>query len=494
MKISKLIYITVFLGMLIQFSFGQGIRVKPGTNITINNSTTLKMIDGDNLTILDNQTYSPSLLEKGNLIFSGGGELEVQQYLEKYEWHIVSAPVNGETINTYMNMFLYSYDEPTNVFTNLYSPLTTPLNIGEGYHVWSVPPAVDIITFNGTSITSDINRNLTVTDATDNSGWNLLGNPFPCVLDWNGDADWLLNNVGSTVYLFDAAAGNYKTWNFNLGGIGTNGKTNGYIASTQGFWVRTNDTIGSQPSYSLTLPASQRVASPTTEFYKNSPILTDMLRLQVRSEEYSDELIVGYNPASTKGFDNDLDAYKLFMDTKSLKLFSVTSEIKQAVNFLPSIEGNEVIPVSFMAAKDGSFKIAAKGIESFSSDLPIYLEDKLEDIYINLRINPEYSFNATTSDISERFNIHFAAPIGINEQDISPMESIQIYSWEKSVYVNIPFEISGYIEVYDLLGKLLIQDRALEGNNIISLKNVTGNYIVRIIGSKGLKTKKINIR
>lgn len=493
MKIVKPIY-TIVLLALIQISFGQGIKVKPGTNITINNSTTLKIGDGDNLTILDDQIYSPSLLEKGNLIFSGGGNLEVQQYLEKNEWHIVSSPVSDETISVYLNMFLYSYDEPTNVFDNLYYPVTTPLHAGEGYHVWSVATSPDIVTFNGSSSKSDVIQNLTVTDATNNSGWNLLGNPFPCVLDWNGDASWALNNVASTVYLFDAGAGNYKTWNFNFGGIGTNGKTNGYIAATQGFWVRTSDTIGSQSSYSLTLPASQRVASPTTAFYKENQIIENMLRLNVQSDDYSDELIIGFDPNSTAGFDNYFDAYKLSTEVSSIKIFSVSNDINQAVNYLPNIENNEIVPVSFIAGADGTFSINAKGIESFPVGIPIYLEDKQDNVFINLRLIPEYSFTGSALDNQERFNIHFAAPIGIDEQDISPMGSIHIYSWEKSVFVNIPFQFNGMIEVYDLLGKRIIQKKAEIGNNEISLFNSQGYYIVKVVGNSGIKTQKVNIR
>ena len=479
---------------LIQFSIGQGIKVKPGTNVIINTNTTLKITDGDNLMIEDNQTYSPSLLERGNLAFTGGGELEVQQYLEKNEWHIISSPVSNEEISAYMDMYLYSYDEPTDVFTNLYYPITTPLNVGEGYHVWSVATSPDYVTLNGTSNNSDVNATLTVTDATNNSGWNLLGNPFPCVVDWNGDASWALNNVSSTVYLFDAAAGNYKTWNFNMGGIGTNGKTNGYIAATQGFWVRTSDTIGSQPSYSLTIPASQRVASAPTEFYKSSNIYENMLRLQVQSEIYSDELIIAFNPNATDEFDNMFDAYKLFTKAPSPKLYSISGDIKQSVNFMPSIEGHETVPVTFYAGTDGTFTMLVAGLESFPYDLPIYLQDKKDNIFLNLREKPDYSFTASIMDIQDRFVIHFANPLRIEEQYNLQMESIHIYSWEKSIFVNIPFEFNGTIEIYDILGKKIVSKKVDKGNNEILLSDSQGYYIVRVIGENGLKMQKVNIQ
>ncbi len=92
-------------------------------------------------------------------------------------------------------MYLFEYDEPTDVFTDLFDPITIPLNVGEGYFVWSPLGAANYVTLNGTSNKTDVPVTLTVTPATNKSGWNLLGNPFPCVVEWNGNASWALNNV-----------------------------------------------------------------------------------------------------------------------------------------------------------------------------------------------------------------------------------------------------------------------------------------------------------
>jgi hypothetical protein len=101
MKISRLINTAIFLLLISQLSFGQGMKVKPGTNVIINTSTTLKVAGGGDLTVLDDQTYSPSLLERGSLAFTGGGALEVQQYIEKNQWHIISSPMTSQTIAPY---------------------------------------------------------------------------------------------------------------------------------------------------------------------------------------------------------------------------------------------------------------------------------------------------------------------------------------------------------------------------------------------------------
>jgi len=495
MKTYRFLGLTIIFTLtILSLSFGQGLKVAPGTNVILESGTTLNVDDGGSFTLEDDYTYSPSLVERGNVTFTGGGDLKVQQYLENSEWHIISSPVSNEVIAAYLEMYLFSYDEPTDVFTNLFQPVSTPLNVGEGYYVWSVASSPDDVILNGTSNKSDVNIALTVTASTNNSGWNLLGNPFPCVVNWNGHTDWNLNNVDPTVYLFDAGgSGNYATWNYSSG-TGTNGKTNGYIAATQGFWVRTSDTLGSQPSYSLTLPASQRVASATTEFYKDSQITENMLRLKVQSENYSDECIIAYNPDATDGFDNHFDAYKLFSKVPSPKLYSVWGNIKQAVNFMPTVEEHETVPVGFYAGTDGAFTINVTGMESFPDDLPIYLEDKKDDIFQNLREDKEYTFAGTIMDDQDRFIIHFANPLGIDETENLQMEAIHIYSWQKSVFVNIPFKFNGTIEIYDFLGRKITFAKALEGFNKISLSDSDGYYIVRVIGQDGLISQKVNIQ
>ncbi len=491
MKISRLINTAIFLLLISQLSFGQGMKVKPGTNVIINTSTTLKVAGGGDLTVQDDQTYSPSLLERGSLAFAGGGELEVQQYIEKNQWHIISSPMTSQTIAPYTDMYIYSYDETTNSFQNLYQ-LTDPLNVGEGYFAWPVAGNSDIVKFNGTANKSDVNVTLSVTPSTDNSGWNLIGNPFPCVVDWNGDASWNLNYVSSTLYLYDYAAGNYKTWNFN-GNIGTNGKTNGYIAATQGFWVRTSDTLGSQSSYSLTIPQSQRVASPSTEFYKNGSIEDNILRLAVNNDTYSDECIIAFNMEATDGFDNDFDAYKLLTKVPSPKLFTVNGNTKQAVNFMASAENHETVPVGFFAGNDDSFTLIASGMDNFPADLPVYLEDKKDKVFLNLRENAEYTFTSTIFDDQDRFVIHFASPLGIDDPFMI-MESIRIYSWQNSVIVDAPSGFSGTIEIYDLPGKMIASSQIFEGKNNITINAAKGYYVARVVGADGIKTRKVYVQ
>ncbi len=357
---AKMKHYLIVCSLLIFFgeSFGQGgITVSTGTDVTVETGTTLDIGSG-NLLLKDDLSTSPSFLEKGSLTFSGGGQAYVEQYLSQDSWHIVSPSVSNEVNGAYMWMYMYNYTEATNTWTVMNQPTTQPLNAGQGYFIWSYstdpngtfPASPDSVVLNGLLNKADVGLALSNTDASPKSGWNLLGNPYPCAIDWN--SNWASTNVGPTVYLYDdAGTGNYQTWNWNSG-LGTNGKTNGNIAAGQGFWVRAADTTG--VATSLTVPQGERLHS-SQAFLKNS--WDNLLRLQTIGENGSDETLICFSEEASTGFDTGLDAWHIMGNDDAPSLYSVLGNDSYAVNFLPSIEEMQAVPVSFMALQEGSYTI-----------------------------------------------------------------------------------------------------------------------------------------
>jgi len=435
----------------------QGVIVSPGTNVMVKAGSTLKITNGGDLLLQDDYTNAPSFLDKGTLLITGGGDAKVEQYLEKNQWHIISTPASNENIGAYMWMFIYSWDEPSATFTPLSYPTSLPLNVGEGYHAWAYtewaphPASPDAAVMNGMLNKNDVNITLDYTPASSESGWNLIGNPFPCAIDWNGDTTWNLHNVDATVYLYDhGGSGNYATWNHNIS-MGTNGKYNGYIAATQGFWVKTNAT-----NPSITLPESQRLLSDTTEFYKESKITENILRLHVDGNKYSDECIIGFIPDASIGFDSQYDAYHLFTEMLSPDIYTMTGEILRAMDFYPSVEDQEIVPVGFQPGVKGNFTIRVTGAESFDTDIPVYIEDKKDNIFQDLRADPVYVFASNPLDEPYRFNIHFAQQKEMDENTLT--SQIHIYAFNKMIYVDIPAKLNGDITVCNLPKKKLSLD------------------------------------
>lgn len=72
------------------------------------------------------------------------------------------------------------------------------------------------------------------------SGWNLLSNPFPAVLDWDAvvaDPDFTTSNLANAIWVSEATGPYTGVYRSYINGIGANGGTR-YLSPGQGFFTR----------------------------------------------------------------------------------------------------------------------------------------------------------------------------------------------------------------------------------------------------------------
>ncbi|RLD59126.1 MAG: hypothetical protein DRJ05_06865 [Bacteroidetes bacterium] len=379
----RLLTSIILLALLTGNIFAQGgFIVHPGNDVTLGTGTTLDITDG-NLLIQDDNGNAPSFLQNGTVQFTGTGLVQVEQYLTKDKWHGISSPMGDEVNGAYMWIYLMKWLEPTNEWQDIFDPTTQPLVPGKGYFAWSnsnnnpYPATPDFVTLSGTPNYQDINPVLEVTDASIKSGWNLVGNPFPCAVDWNGDAAWNLVNLDASIWVWDPVAGNYKVWNHTSGGSLESGE----IAATQSFWVHADDTTGATAT-SMTIPASQRTHSNNI-FYKNGGNdLSNQIKLKVQGNTpENDECIIGFMEGASLGMNSAYDALYLKGNETAPSLYSMVSGSKYAMKQLPDWEQYNAVPLNFKAGIPGTYTISASWTESFPEGLPIFLEDIKENYF-----------------------------------------------------------------------------------------------------------------
>jgi hypothetical protein len=204
------------------------------------------------------------------------------------------------------------------------------------------------------------------------------------------------------------------------------------------------------------------------------------------------ETVIAFSGQTTGGFDAMYDGAFLEGKDDAPQFYTKIANEKYSVNFLPSYDDYDIVPLNFKSIKNGEYSITASNIESFPDDLPVYLEDKKDNIYQNLRENPEYIFIWEPGDDEARFNVHFANPLGTGENGLT--NKIHIYAYEKTVYVNIPFEINGDIVIYNLLGESVITEKAQTGLNKIPVYQNNNYLIVKIISGSETATGKVFIK
>ncbi len=413
----------------------------------------------------------------------------VEQHLLSERWHLVTSPVTQSTIVVYEGIYLKEWSESNSEWTYLVQPTTIPMNQYEGYSAW----ASDALT-GSTTVTFEGNlkagngafTNLTYTSAS--QGWNLVGNPYPSPVEWN--TNWFLNNVGGWAIVYEN--GTFKGWNpwMPAGERSYNGKTDGFIAPTQGFWIR---TTGSSPYVSI--PQTAR-AHNAVSFLKDAEISELMsLHLIVSANEFEDETTILFLEEATNGFDDLYDLEKHMNVTASPNIYTIPQvEKKYAVNVLPAdwIETNSpaIVSVGFEIGPESNCTLTANGIDNFDPSIEIYLEDLKESTFQSLNENSSYVFTASEQDDPQRFLLHFG--LANTVQDESD-EQISVYSHEDCIYISMPNSATGYTQVIDMEGRKISSFKVYKGLNKEKVDQ-TGFYVVLVQSPESSAIKKVFIK
>jgi len=479
-------------------------KISSGTSVQSQNldiGSGSQLVNRGNLTVagvLANDAGTPGLVLKADA--NGYGSLmhsttavsaTVEQYLTSERWHLVSPPVSNETIETYLDIYLKKWHESNGTWEYLTQPLSIELSSTKGYSAWASNGLTGPTTvyFEGSLVAGDMAAQaLSYTSGSPQVGWNLVGNPYPSPVEWN--ISWSLTNIGGWAVVYEN--GTYKGWNPYLpaGERSYNGKTDGMIAPTQGFWVR---ILGSNPYLIFEQDARSHGDVP---FYKDNSEGSSIqsLHLIASANGYTDETLILFLEDGTTGFDGLYELEKHINVEEAPTLYSIPETgTPTAVNVLPENWINEttspVIPLGFEILPGTSCTISSTGLDTFDPDLTIYLEDLEENVLHDLSYG-DYSFTSVDQANMERFLIHFGSPDLVEE---SSMFDFQIYSYNEYVYVKIPASTSGNAKIYDMMGKEVISFR-LENELTKQAVFQTGYYVVSLITNDQYLTQKIYIK
>jgi hypothetical protein len=457
--------------------------VKPGAWMT-NGSGRSLYVGGDAL-LEASSSGMASFIDNGGTMVNGTSR--VQQYLTSERWHMVGSPISDATINTYYDIYLKYYVEPTNTWTYLVLPVTIPMNIAQGYSAWASNGYTGTTTVTYTTSTGKMNDSeitvdtLNYTPGAPVAGFNLMGNPYPCALTWN--SSWPMTNLNGWMQIYDN--GVYR--GYHIDGTSYNGGTP-IIPSTQGFWIR---AIGADAS--ITIPKSQRVHD-TQAFYKQTNV-SELASLSLFStiNGMKDEAMVVFSPDATLGFDISLELEKFDNVDEAPTLYTLSEGKLCGVNYLPPEFNDLIIPVGFKTGEAGIYQIGSPSISNFPGNIRIFLEDIKQGNLIELDENSNYEFDYSPLDEQHRFNLIFKdASIAPEEIRIS---DINIYSFQNTIYVRMPVNQNASIVLYDLMGREISNVRASGDElNTILVNHGSGYYLVKVQTDEQIVSKKVFIR
>ncbi len=467
--------------------------INPTKNLTVHGTTNLS--SGDSLLVLrSNASGTASFIDNG---FSGTGTAKVERYLTNTgsgsEWHLVSSPISNGLTGIFVTEYLTQYNEPLHKAEYII-PTYLPLAPMKGYDVWVNNTCTK--SFSGTLNTGTQSYNVTrswMDSVSAYDGWNIVGNPYPSGLD----ASLLTySGVETAAYFWNpTGSGNFRVW--VPGGGETHSK---YVPPMQGFYVHCNSATNASPiqnTGSVGFSNAARTHTLSEPFWKSTETTPDLLRITATGtlNGYSDELSVYFNPERNDTYEPGFDAYKMQGNADAPQIYTKIEDQRVTVNALSFTGRNAAVPMGFYINTAGQYLLHASEIESFPQNVSISLEDLKLGTTQDLRTSADYSFTYTPGDNPDRFVLHFVNPtFGIDE--VQNSVPVKIYSNEGIVYVQQldGKTLAGEIYLYDMLGRETMQMH-VDKEGITSFKpEVTkGTYLVKVVTSDGVYTKKVNL-
>ncbi|GAB2941268.1 hypothetical protein GCM10027048_02170 [Hymenobacter coalescens] len=236
------------------------------------------------------------------------------------------------------------------------------------------------------------------------SGWHLLGNPYPAPIDWDLVGR---SNVDAAVYVYRSTgqyAGTYAS--YVAGGTGTNGGTD-QLPVGQGFFVRVSTPGSTNGQVSFTNAARLTTyASPV--FQRTTAITGPLVRLDLRAASGpADETVVYFEPGATAGFDAAMDAYKLLAGGTPVLATELNATTRLSVNALPPLAGaDRVVALHVQAPQAGTYTLRATELLNLPAGTFAYLRDAETGAVVDLRQQPSYAFTlASAAPATGRFTL-----------------------------------------------------------------------------------------
>jgi hypothetical protein len=328
-------------------------------NLTINASCILNIAPTSKLSISTNLTNNggtAGLVLKSDATGSASlihSTASVPATVEQYQtdedaaaayYHLISSPISNATAAvckfTDVQTYVYSYNSATSPKWTSFASSASPLNAGQGYLLnYHNVSGARTPNYTGTLNTGNISPALNATA----EKFSLVGNPYPCAIDWEDNLGWDRSNLSNTYYVYLPAISTYGSYttteNLSLSGLTKD------IAAGQGFFVY---ATASSPAITIKDHAKVHNNSILKSASQTSPLLK--FHISNNSNKYSDEAVVLFSKQGTTGFDPELDALKMFSLNAEASQIYTLSENYLVINSLPQ-SYKDSIPLFFKCNK-----------------------------------------------------------------------------------------------------------------------------------------------
>lgn len=436
----------------------------------------------------------------------------------KFDYTYWSSPVESNKLidvsPTTLSDKFFSFDADASNWINEIP--STVMAIGKGYIIrgpqgfsTTVPEKYEAV-FKGIPVNGIIKTNVG-----NNDSYNLIGNPYPSAV--NADVFLKANSeiITGTLYFWTHntpvtnkkyTSDDYAVYNL-LGGVGTrkalaSGENetlpNGTITSGQSFFVQS-----AKPG-EVKFEDSMRILENNSSFFKpaktkktkktkkiNEPEKNRIWLNLANEENAFKQLLIGYPEGAANSYDRAFDG-EFFNGNQYVGFYSCNEGknwVIQGRNL--SFQNSDEVILGYKTEINGNFTISIDHLDGDFTNQSVYLEDKNKKILHDLKKEP-YIFSTEKGIFNNRFVLKYTDEI-LKIKEVSQKEkTIKVYLNQKQLVVESTGSTLREVQVFDLLGKL-IMDRQTN-LNIITISNLKPENQVLILKIKtddALETRKI---
>lgn len=500
------------MGQDLYINTGGSVSIAAGDALYSMGNTTVAA--SGSLTILSDASTSGSFIAAGSVT----GSVSYHRYISDTDWHLVSAPVSGQSIPLFVaesgnsvttngvngNYAVARYKSENSASTRWTYHNTSPsaanqetlvdFNTGQGYSMNRT--AAGVYMFSGSMETANVAVSLTYSGGQGHY-WSCVGNPYPSFMPANANAS-ASNVLGQNLAFLDPSFAALYLWDGSGYQVINQASAAVQLAPGQAFMVKAKDA-----SETFTFTESlQNHQSGNDNFYRNTDP-TPRILLQVSDATTSKETEIKYLSNATTGLDVGYDAGAYVDGSPSFSLDTHLVADSQGVNFtlqcLPDNDyENIIVPLSITADAGTELTFGAV-VDHLPQGIDVYLNDAHNGSFTNItNINQGYTITLESALAGiGRFYIYTSSQ-ALSTDNPEVLQTIKMYQTDHNTVriTGLQAQQTASIQLYDITGKTLMSkyfstalltDVSLPG----SLK--TGVYIVRLQTQRGALSKKIII-
>ena len=445
----------------------------------------------------------------GNNTGSISGNVTVERYLpgtSNSTFHYISCPANATSATvssqfsddfpiagTYPYTYSsYPYDPQPAVFptvwtynealgTNTNTPgwvsaSQAPINSSDlqgfaanTYYSWP-------ITIDATGTLREGNFSSALTNSV--NGFSLIGNPYPSPISWN-----LLFNLSgqasltNAYYAWNAAVGNYGTWN---GTIGTNNVTD-TIYMGQAFFVKAT------AAGNLLMNNTIRRTSTAGTFFRNPVTPENLAKISISGMGLNDQLAVYSIAEGSDAYNVSKDVDRMVANPGDVQpeFFVTFDSRKLTIKEFQTLTSNKEVALGLVIKQSGMYTIRVDEFSNVTTAENSFLIDMLTNTRISLAGGNAISLYLEKGEYRNRFFLNKANPMAV--------EALQAASLEMHVNNNLLFisnngrAATSTIEIFGMDGKLVssLQQPLQNGVTRVEMPDLSSGVYMTRVASEG---------